>query len=238
MINATNRRCNTVFVYLLCKTDPTGGRETLLLSAKRVSHHAVPDARLMRTQIETKSQLDSHLTHYRFKTSHIGRTSNIIIMSITRNIIRTAVLLLVSLPNSNIWMVTAQGPPGGGGGPPGGGGGGGGMTCSTTVQYTGTPSTTPRAAPLRGNVGCVDLAVLTDRADGVTTTPLSANIYGPMEAGFTSTVPGMSCLGTNTIAGGIDTNLAEHMVEYFCPGMDIQVLDSCGGHAVPYQYVG
>jgi hypothetical protein len=193
---------------------------------------------LLRTQNKTKSQLDSHLiTHYRSKTSHIGTTSYIIIMSITRNIIRTAVLLLVSLPNSNIWMVTAQGPPGGGGGPPGGGGGGGGMTCSTTVQYTGTPSTTPRAAPLRGNVGCVDLAVLADRANGVFTTTVSANIYGPMEAGFTSTVPGMSCLGTNTIAGGIDTNLAEHMIEYFCPGTDIQLLDSCGGHAVPYQYV-
>ena len=48
---------------------------------------------------------------------------------------------------------------------------------------------------------------------------------------------GMSCLGENTVPGGVDTNLADHMVEAFCgAGSDIQVLDSCGGHAVPYHY--
>lgn len=42
--------------------------------------------------------------------------------------------------------------------------------------------------------------------------------YTGMEAGCTSTVSGMSCLGTNTMASGIDTNVAEYMVEYLCPG--------------------
>ena len=76
-----------------------------------------------------------------------------------------------------------------------------------------------------------------------------------MEAGFTSTVPGMSCLGSNTVDGGIDTKTAEvrtgvagmialliwspctkEMVAKFCPGSTITVLDTCGGHAVPYHY--
>lgn len=121
----------------------------------------------------------------------------------------------------------------------GGGGGGGGIACSATVQYTGTPSETPAAAPLRGNVGCVDIEVQAMRdtvANPIRNNQDAANIYGPMEAGFTSAVPNMACLGDNVISGGIDTNLAEHMVEFFCPGTDIQVLDVCGGHAMPYHY--
>jgi len=46
----------------------------------------------------------------------------------------------------------------------------------------------------------------------------------------------MRCLGTNEIPGGVDTNLAEHMVEQFCSDTTVQVLDSCGGHAIPYHY--
>jgi len=57
-----------------------------------------------------------------------------------------------------------------------------------------------------------------------------------MEAGFSSRVPGMSCLGSNTVPAGIDTKQAEHMVAAFCSGQTVSVLDSCGGHAVPYHY--
>lgn len=46
----------------------------------------------------------------------------------------------------------------------------------------------------------------------------------------------MSCLGDRTIPGGIDTDLAQHMVEHLCPGTAKRILDSCGGHAVPYHY--
>ena len=143
----------------------------------------------------------------------------------------------MSLRNTNVVASLHRGRPGGGGG--GGGGGGNRIQCSATEQFMGTPSDTPAAAPLRGNVGCVDIAVLSMRDLGampIANDQDGANIYGPMEAGFTSRVPGMSCLGDNTISGGIDTNLAEHMVEYLCPGEDIQVLDACGGHAVPYHY--
>ena len=46
-------------------------------------------------------------------------------------------------------------------------------------------------------------------ADGLAT----VNIYGPFENGFTNMVPGMSCLGSNTVAGGIDTATAELVVQ-------------------------
>lgn len=46
----------------------------------------------------------------------------------------------------------------------------------------------------------------------------------------------MRCLRDNVVPGGIDTNLAEHMVEYFCDGREISALDGCGGHAMPYHY--
>ncbi|CAJ1970017.1 unnamed protein product [Cylindrotheca closterium] len=59
---------------------------------------------------------------------------------------------------------------------------------------------------------------------------------GFMEAGFTSTNPGMSCLGDTTLSGGLDTLLAEHIVKNFCSDDTISVLDACGGHAVPYHY--
>jgi len=142
-----------------------------------------------------------------------------------------------------ILTVAAQRPPNGPGG--GGGGGGGGIQCPTDTQFTGSPNytntntpSTPMAAPLRGNVGCIDLPVLATRPTvllgGRANT--AQNIFGPMEAGFTSSNPGTSCLSSNVIPGGIDTNLAEHMIEYFCPDAIVEVLDSCGGHAVPYHY--
>ena len=61
-------------------------------------------------------------------------------------------------------------------------------------------------SPLRGQVGTVD-------------NPLAADqvlIYGPFEAGFTNAQPGMSCLGTNTVDGGIDTATAELVIRYLC----------------------
>ena len=57
-----------------------------------------------------------------------------------------------------------------------------------------------------------------------------------MEAGLTSSVPGMSCLGSTTVESGLDTLLAENVVHNVCSDNSIEVLDACGGHAVPYHY--
>lgn len=45
-------------------------------------------------------------------------------------------------------------------------------------------------------------------------------------------------MGDNIVPGGIDTNLAEHMLTYFCRNSTqvVSVLDACGGHATPYHY--
>lgn len=179
------------------------------------------------------------------------------------------------------------------------------ITCSATEDLVGTPSNQPRAAPLRGSVGCIDVAAQAKRDVGefpIVQGQAAVNVYGPMEAGFTQNgtfmfsrkqedpmfatatagangfdtmrmflatgavanafltlalmahgvlsdtcvgffshypsllVPGMRCLGQNVVPGGIDTNLAEHMVEYFCNGQEISALDGCGGHAMPYHY--
>ena len=69
------------------------------------------------------------------------------------------------------------------------------------------------AAPLRGNIGCVDAAAFALRPadDGIA----DYNIYGPLEAGFTTSVPGMDCL-TSDIPGGIDTRTAEYMMQFQC----------------------
>ncbi|CAB9518285.1 expressed unknown protein [Seminavis robusta] len=131
--------------------------------------------------------------------------------------------------------VSAQPPGGGGGGRPGGRPR---IQCSLTTPFTGNRSDTPRAAPLRGNVGCVDLAAHALRQLPIRGDQEGVNIYGPMEAGFGSGNPRMACLGDVEVPGGIDTNLAEHMVHYICrdSGVEIQVLDACGGHAMPYHY--
>ena len=99
----------------------------------------------------------------------------------------------------------------------GGGGGGSQVTCPTDTAgaaYAGTAAYVgkgPMAAPARGNVGCVDLGPLATRPTGNVggTNQDLVNIYGSMEAGFTSAQPGASCLGTNELPGGVDTNLAE-----------------------------
>ena len=115
--------------------------------------------------------------------------------------------------------------------------------CTTEGNFNGTSTYVgkgPSAAPLLGNVGCVDAAALarrplSDNGTDVENGQDAYNVYGPMEAGFTSSVPGMSCLGSNTISGGIDTQVAELMVAHLCDGT-VQVLDYCGGHAIPYHY--
>lgn len=62
------------------------------------------------------------------------------------------------------------------------------------------------------------------------------NIYGMMEAGFTSNNPNWGCLGDRVIEGGFDTKTAEHIGQVLCPDETISVLDFCGGHAFPYHY--
>jgi len=112
------------------------------------------------------------------------------------------------------------------------------VTCFGTENLVATYAG-PAAAPLRGSVGCVDQEAYVLR--DLTTDPVNRdqdafNIYGPMEAGFQSSVPGMSCLGDTTVPAGIDTLLAENVVKNVCSDDTIEVLDACGGHAVPYHY--
>eukprot|EP00937_MAST-01D_sp_MAST-1D-sp2_P003076 g3076.t1 len=123
----------------------------------------------------------------------------------------------------------------------GGTGGPSSSSCPTDSQFTGNAAYIGaglKAAPLRGSVACVDAGPLATRPTatvGNQGEQAATNIYGPNEAGFTSQQPGMSCLGSSSVQGGIDTNLAEAMVHKIC-GQAVQVLDTCGGHAVPYHY--
>jgi hypothetical protein len=127
------------------------------------------------------------------------------------------------------------------------------FACPTVGQtaYTGTDfykNGQNRAAPLRGNVGCVDFGPLAGRPKGKAgTTVLDAtNIYGAMEAGFSKTQPGASCLGAANdlpdfvLPGGVDTNLAEAIMMKACAdrggALDKALLDYCGGHAEPFHY--
>ena len=119
------------------------------------------------------------------------------------------------------------------------------------TAYTGTDAYKtgqPSAAPLRGNVGCVDFGPLAGRPKGKAgMTVLDAtNIYGAMEAGFTKAQPGASCLGAANgysdfeLPGGVDTNLAEAIMMKACAdrggALDKALLDYCGGHADPFHY--
>eukprot|EP00854_Cymbomonas_tetramitiformis_P007695 gene7695-9157_t len=128
---------------------------------------------------------------------------------------------------------------------PGGGGGGGGSTTtcpSDGVGYKGDApyiGQGPKAAPLRGTIGCVDANTDTGAPLTVTSarqTQTANIIYGPLEAGFSSQQ--FDCLGTTTIPGGIDTLIAENMVAAYCSmsADSVSVLDDCGGHASPYHY--
>ena len=115
------------------------------------------------------------------------------------------------------------------------------VTCptdTTGASYAGDAAYIgqgPKAAPLRGNVGCVDMGPLSTRptAEIAGETLDAVNIYGAMEAGFDNTQPGTSCLGNQTLDAGCDTNLAEAVMSEMClPSVLESLLDYCGGHAV------
>ena len=115
------------------------------------------------------------------------------------------------------------------------------ITCptdTTGASYAGDAAYIgqgPKAAPLRGNVGCVDMGPLSTRptAEVAGETLDAVNIYGAMEAGFDNTQPGTSCLGNQTLDAGCDTNLAEAIMSEMClPSVLESLLDYCGGHAV------
>ena len=131
---------------------------------------------------------------------------------------------------------------------------GGGASCSSSSnlqassKYTADSTTGAKAAALRGNVGCMDMNTLAKRPTAENTA--AYNVYGPMEAGFSSNNPPMmSCLGSNSVDGGIDTHIAELMVANFCGknaktmstasfrswASQVGGLDECGGHA-SYHY--
>jgi hypothetical protein len=119
------------------------------------------------------------------------------------------------------------------------------------TAYTGTDAYKtgkPSAAPLRGNVGCVDMDPLESRPKGKAgkTVVDASNIYGAMEAGFTKDQPGAECLAARNglpdfeLPGGVDTNLAEAIMHKACDDRGIAfsqaLLDYCGGHADPFHY--
>eukprot|EP00959_Pyramimonas_sp_CCMP1952_P049933 1043582-Pyramimonas_sp.AAC.1 len=102
----------------------------------------------------------------------------------------------------------------------------------------------PKAAPLRGTIGCIDANAATGapltvenqsvisvhtHSKGYTERDMSrvvrrqlgwfvaqvaSIVFGPMEAGFSSRQ--FACLGEITIPGGIDTLTAENMVAAHC----------------------
>ena len=108
-----------------------------------------------------------------------------------------------------------------------------GISCPDDGNFNGDPDylsgTFPKAAPLRGNIGCIH-TVNTIQYGGQSTT--LKNIYGPLEAGFTtqqmSQLFGCSS-ATFDIVGGVDTQLAEKIVRDQC-GQDINLLEPCGYH--------
>jgi len=108
------------------------------------------------------------------------------------------------------------------------------VTCPTSGGYTGDSAYIgqgPQAAPLLGSLGCVD-------------SPMDSSkllIYGPFEDGFPNSqlVELFNCANSSaSISGRVDTKIAGEWAAYQCdvPDSDIQILDDCGGHAVPYHY--
>jgi len=115
---------------------------------------------------------------------------------------------------------------------------------------------TPAAAALLGDVATTTVvgkcAKCPFAKSGVF--PVGENIYGPYEAGFTEKqdfiLAGLGCGGSpegslGRLDGGIDTALAEKMVEHQCnvtlPRTDsngnyISLLDECGGHTKEYHF--
>eukprot|EP00756_Hemistasia_phaeocysticola_P065461 Hpha_TRINITY_DN8569_c0_g1::TRINITY_DN8569_c0_g1_i1::g.146629::m.146629 len=87
-------------------------------------------------------------------------------------------------------------------------------------------TTTPKAAPARGIVGLSVFGV---------------HIYGPLEAGFGSAGQPAPCTNgqTGECAPGIDVPTCEKMLEHACGKANVEyglMLDTCGGHAMPYHY--
>lgn len=125
--------------------------------------------------------------------------------------------------------------PGGGssGGAPGAGGG---LSCPTGSDFAGDALLAGTPAALLGSVACVDSAAVAYRATlsaAVAGTDTSTvDIYGPFENGFTSSVPGLSCLGGNTVDGGMDTLTSTYLVRHLCNDDSLELLDVCGDHAV------
>jgi hypothetical protein len=119
-------------------------------------------------------------------------------------------------------------------------GGGQQLSCPTGSDYVGSANLVGTAAALLGSVACVDVAAVAYRgtlASSVAGSDTSTvNLYGPFENGFSASVPGMSCLGTNTLDGGIDTYTAELMVRHLCSDDTMALLDTCGDHAQPRHF--
>lgn len=94
------------------------------------------------------------------------------------------------------------------------------------VSQTFPSHTGPSAAPLRGRIGLTRAGV---------------NIYGPEEAGFgIGRTPKPCTDGTGTCPPGLDVPTCEDSLTTTCGGSDkVQhglMLDTCGGHAMPYHY--
>lgn len=126
------------------------------------------------------------------------------------------------------------------GGGAGGGAASGAVTCVEGQNLVGDSSRAGTAAALLGAVACIDVAAVAYRATlsaAVAGTSLSTNnLYGPFEAGFSSNVPGMGCLGSNTVQGGLDTMTSGMIVHHLCNDNTVEVLGVCGDHASPSHF--
>lgn len=99
-------------------------------------------------------------------------------------------------------------------------------TCVDQVFPAPAYETAPSAAALRGRVGL--------STNGV-------NIYGPEEAGFGFGMNPSPCTdGSGTCYAGVDVPTCEASLDITCGNSSKVVhslmLDTCGGHAIPYHY--
>lgn len=98
---------------------------------------------------------------------------------------------------------------------------------ASCITVTLPSKTGPSAAPLRGPVGYTKYGV---------------NIYGPEEAGFgTGRFPKPCQDGSGTCPSGMDVPTCESGLDYSCSltgstPVHQLMLDTCGGHAMPYHY--